>query len=99
MSGGFSRTAVRQYLECYDQERPHQGLGNEITTASSEECLLGTPVKAKERFGGHLNYYYRQFVSNFLIVWSCIELLQNSHARKPTPLIICILDLRISKLS
>ena len=59
MGEGFLRAAVKEYVDFYNQERPHQGLDNELVTASTEECDLDAPVKIKERLGGLLNYYYR----------------------------------------
>ena len=56
---GFLRTAVREYVEFYNQERPHQGLDNEFVTTNGEGFVFDAPVKAKERLGGLLNYYYR----------------------------------------
>ena len=59
MGEGFLRTAVKEYVDFYNQERPHQGLDNELVTANTGECDLDAPVKIKERLGGLLNYYYR----------------------------------------
>ena len=53
------RTAVRKYVEFYNQERPHQGLDNELVIDNSEGFDSDAPVKVKERLGGLLNYYYR----------------------------------------
>ena len=53
------RTAVREYVEFYNQERPHQGLDNELVIDNSEGFDSDAPVKVKERLGGLLNYYYR----------------------------------------
>mgnify|MGYP006176199711 CR=1 FL=1 len=59
MGEGFLLAAVGEYVEFYDQERPHQGLDNELVTSSTEECDLDPPVKVKERLGGLLDYLYR----------------------------------------
>jgi putative transposase len=53
------RTAVREFVHHYHDERPHQGLGNELI--ASQTTLIGTgPIKCGERFGGLLKFYYRQ---------------------------------------
>jgi len=59
MGEGFLRTAVKEYVDFYDQEQPHQGVDNELVTASTGECDLDALVKVEERLGGLLNYYYR----------------------------------------
>ena len=56
---GFLRTAVREYVEFYNQERPHQGLDNELVIDNSEGIVSDAPVKVEERLGGLLNYYCR----------------------------------------
>jgi ABC-type microcin C transport system permease subunit YejB len=56
---GFLRTAVKEYVEFYNQERPHQGLDNELVTEITEKYEFDAPVKSKERLGWLLNYYYR----------------------------------------
>ncbi|MBM4320426.1 MAG: transposase family protein, partial [Deltaproteobacteria bacterium] len=53
------RLAIRYFMEHYQGERPHQGLGNR-SIAPSEKVAVGTgPVMCRERLGGILNYYYR----------------------------------------
>jgi len=59
MGEGFLRAAIKEYVDFYNQERPHQGLDNELVTAITEKCDLDAPVKVKGRLGGLLNYYYR----------------------------------------
>jgi transposase InsO family protein len=59
MGEGFLRVAVREYVEFYNQERPHQRLDNELVTVNSDKYNLYAPVNVKERLGGPLNYYYR----------------------------------------
>ena len=56
---GFLRAAVRDYVEFYNQERPHQGLDNRFLKVNDEQVDSKVPVKVKERLGGLLNYYYR----------------------------------------
>jgi hypothetical protein len=43
----------------YHEERPHQGLGNELIT--SKTTAIGTGrVLCRERLGGVLKFYYRE---------------------------------------
>jgi putative transposase len=56
---GFLRAAVKDYVEFYNQERPHQGLNNRFLTSGDEQYDFEAPLKVKERLGGLLNYYFR----------------------------------------
>ena len=56
---GSLRHAVSEYVEFYNHERPHQGLGNEIVVSQSTEISAEDGVKVKSRLGGLLNFYYR----------------------------------------
>ena len=56
---GFLRAVVRDYVEFYNQERPHQGLNNRFLPVNEEQADSEAPVKVKERLGGLLNYYHR----------------------------------------
>ncbi len=52
------RAAVGAFVDHYHQERPHQGLGNELIAAKT--TLTGTgPVRCRQRLGGMLRFYYR----------------------------------------
>ena len=51
------RRAVREYLQHYHEERPHQGLGNE-TLASAPRSTAGI-LRCTERLGGLLRHYAR----------------------------------------
>ena len=52
------RTAVREFVDHYHEERPHQGLGNELI--APQATVTGTgPLKCRERLGGVLKFYYR----------------------------------------
>jgi putative transposase len=51
-------TSGRPY-ERYHEERPHQGLGNELIAPKTTS--IGTdPVKCRARLGGLLKFYYRE---------------------------------------
>ena len=52
--------AVDQYLEFYDGERFHQGMGNRLLTETEASQDYSDPIKCRERLGGMLNYYWRQ---------------------------------------
>jgi hypothetical protein len=46
-------------MDHYHEERPHQGLGNELI--APKITLPGPgPVRCRERLGGVLRFYYRQ---------------------------------------
>ena len=46
-----------EYLEHYNRERDHQGLGNELICG---RATIGTgPIECRERLGGLLNSYKR----------------------------------------
>ena len=53
---GHLRTAVRAFVSHYHEERPHQGLGNELIAPKTP--LVGTgAVRCRERLGGVLKCY------------------------------------------
>jgi len=56
---GHLRAAVREFVHDYHEERPHQGLGNELIAATSTAIETG-PMKCRERLGGVLKFYYRE---------------------------------------
>ena len=53
------RTAVRQYLLHYHEERNHQGLENKIIDPGEEVGQVAGKIECRERLGGMLRYYYR----------------------------------------
>ena len=56
---GHLRAAVRAFVEHYHEERPHQGLGNELIAPKTTS--IGTdPIKCRARLGGLLKFYYRE---------------------------------------
>jgi transposase InsO family protein len=52
------RDAVRAFVDHYHEERPHQGLGNELIAPNTTSLGPG-PVRCRERLGGVLKFYYR----------------------------------------
>src|SRR5262249_19092063 len=59
LSEGHLRAAVREFVDHYHEERPHQGLGNELIAA--QPTVTGTgPLRCRERRGGLLRFYYRE---------------------------------------
>ena len=53
------RAAVRAFVDHYHEERPHQGLGNELIAPKTTSLGPG-PVRCRERLGGVLKFYYRE---------------------------------------
>jgi putative transposase len=53
------RAAVREFVDHYHEERPHQGLGNELIAPQAKVIGTGT-LKCRERLGGVLKFYYRE---------------------------------------
>ena len=55
---GHLRDAVRAFVEHDHEERPHQGLGNELI---APKTTIGTgPVTCRARLGGVLTFYDRE---------------------------------------
>src|SRR5262245_4301794 len=53
------RAAVREFVDHYHEERPHQGLGNGRIAPQGKGTGTG-PLKCRERLGGVLKFYYRE---------------------------------------
>ena len=53
------RRVLREYVEHYNHERPHQGIGNVLTRPHPSPANLNGPIRRKQRLGGLLNYYHR----------------------------------------
>jgi putative transposase len=51
--------ALQNYERHYQQNRPHQGLGNELISPTSEDDPTTGDVVARERLGGLLRSYHR----------------------------------------
>jgi hypothetical protein len=52
------QTAIRAFVDHYHEERPHQGLGNELIAPKTASVDSG-PVRCRERLGGMLRFYNR----------------------------------------
>ena len=50
---------VREYVEHYHQERPHQGLGNKLLTGQPPPESGQGEIQCRTRLGGVLKHYYR----------------------------------------
>jgi putative transposase len=54
------RQLVREYVEHYHGERPHQSLGNKLIAPVNDNAALSGRVLRRQRLGGVLNYYYHR---------------------------------------
>jgi putative transposase len=54
------RASLRDFVEHYHRERPHQGLGNQLIEAAPQDMAGTGPVMCRERLGGTLKFYYRE---------------------------------------
>ena len=56
---GHLRAAVRAFVDHYHEERPHQGLGNDLIAPKT--TVIGTgQITCRARLGGLLKFYYRE---------------------------------------
>ncbi len=53
------RAAIRAFMDHYHEERPHQGLGNELIAPKTTFFRPGR-VRCRDRLGGVLRFYYRE---------------------------------------
>jgi transposase InsO family protein len=53
------RAGVRAFVDHDHEERPHQGLGNDLIAPHTASLGPG-PVRCRERIGDVLKYYYRE---------------------------------------
>jgi transposase InsO family protein len=53
------RAAIRAFMDHYHEERPHQGLGNELIAPKATSPRPGR-IRCHERLGGMLKFYYRE---------------------------------------
>ncbi len=51
--------AIREFVEHYHGERPHQGLSNEVIDGCDRRPTSETEVRCEERLGGLLRHYRR----------------------------------------
>jgi transposase InsO family protein len=56
---GHLRAAVRAFVQHYHEERPHQGLGNDLIAPKTTSIGTG-PVTCRARLRGVLKFYYRE---------------------------------------
>ena len=54
------RHVIEEYVEHYNTERPHQGIGNRLITGPLGPLPRDGPVLCRERLGGLLKSYYRE---------------------------------------
>ena len=54
------RTAVGEFLQHYQSERNHQGLGNKIIEPDEAVGQEHGEIECRERLGGLLRYYHRK---------------------------------------
>jgi len=54
------RHVIDQYVEHYNTERPHQGIGNRLITEPPQPRRRDGPVLCRERLGGLLRSYFRK---------------------------------------
>ncbi len=54
------RRVINEYIEFYNGERFHQGMGNQLLAEPEAGMNDDGEVSCRERLGGLLRYYYRQ---------------------------------------
>jgi transposase InsO family protein len=57
---GCLRKAVYEFVEPYHRERNHQGLDNRLIIHEQLVADSAAAIQRRSRWGGMLNYYYRQ---------------------------------------
>lgn len=53
------RYVIDQYMEHYNRERNHQGIGNHLIDPDEKDDTVGD-LQSHRRLGGMLTYYYRK---------------------------------------
>jgi transposase InsO family protein len=53
------RGAIRAFMTHYHEERPHQGLDNQLISPATPASGTG-PIRCRERLGGLLKFYDRE---------------------------------------
>jgi len=59
----WQKHALAETETFYNQERPHQGLGNKIIQVEFNRPSTDGTIVCNSRLGGMLNYYYREAAS------------------------------------
>ena len=54
------RWAVKEYIQHYHAERPHQGLDGALIEGAGRADLTEGAVRCRDRVGGLLRFYHRQ---------------------------------------
>ncbi len=54
------RTALREYVSHYHDERNRQGVGNRLLKPAATVSAITEIVSCRERLGGMLNFYHRE---------------------------------------
>jgi putative transposase len=57
---GHLRATVRAFVQHYHEERPHQGLGNELIAPKTTSIGTGPVVCRVRGWAGVLKFYYRE---------------------------------------
>ena len=53
------RQIVREYVDHYHGERPHQSRGNKLIAPMNDNAAVSGRVVRRKRLGGLLNFYHR----------------------------------------
>ena len=53
------RFAIGEYIEHFHQERPHQGLANEIIEPDFDELKMEGDIECRSRLGGLMKHNFR----------------------------------------
>jgi transposase InsO family protein len=53
------RGVMHEYVEHYNHERAHQGIGNVLIRAPPRPANGDGPIRRRKRLGGLLNFYFR----------------------------------------
>lgn len=51
---------LKEFLQHYHDERPHQGLGNRLLSGAGPPSAPNGHIRCRQRLGGLLRHYYRQ---------------------------------------
>lgn len=56
---GHLRHTIKEFVEHYQRERNHQGIGNKLIESAPTVQEGGGRIRRRQRLGGLLNYYSR----------------------------------------